>query len=402
MPFCYICDGPIDSMTYCDREYTEFHQMKPDVWRSFHEMPELTEGDEQWLTTAAVIYADCISPRGQIHHDFFLRPYTNQKRFHYASEPDLITDILVLKPEDPVHVPDWACEHQPGMAKYQDVDGSYIAHDLCIRLAAEWSRALFPSRFDKLGALTDGRTDPSKFLWNLSGPCQPFFCDAIYEEEDEATRAFAKASAITLAKLGDLQTVRLSLFWSKGSPCGYIYVQPPWRIEDDYDDHAMHRRVDGITHLKRPDCFPDIYPIAEPIAFIPIQALFPSTASLPLEIILYILLDVVNDIDHASSDIFSLENASHVWRDLLRTPLVQRHIWLKHVKDVGFTPNAADWTESAERIRVAMDQSELDMDWRRFFFDARKSLHMKNRLRIKKEVLLIDHGLGNCNCIIAT
>ncbi|KAJ7588044.1 hypothetical protein C8J56DRAFT_940770 [Mycena floridula] len=193
---CYICDGPIYNLLHAP---------------SVYQIPGLNEGDKQWLETVVLVYADCISPRGELDDDTFLLPYTKQQKYLRNSS----------QLEDPVHVPEWACENQPGMAKYVD-----LAHELCIRLAAEWSRELFPSRFNKFGALVGGRTDPSKFLWNIRGPYNGFFSDAEFRNEDDVTRDFAKASVMTQNRLGELETAFID--WGKASRCGYNYDPPEW------------------------------------------------------------------------------------------------------------------------------------------------------------------------------
>ncbi|KAJ7587332.1 hypothetical protein C8J56DRAFT_941708, partial [Mycena floridula] len=263
------------------------------------------------------------------------------------------------------------------------------AHELCIRLAAEWSRARNPTRFNELGALGQGRTDASKFLWSVKGPTTPFFCDLYLAD------GFSEKSLAMRNKLGNpekqVRVVTAQVWWSDSvrDTFGYQKV-PAWRTgcQQDYE----HEDEYGIQHLKRPDCFPDIHSVDQ-TPTISIQSLFPIAArGLPLEIVLHIVEDTGLD-----DDIFQLECLSRPWRDLFRTPLLQRQIWLKRVLQSGFTPTAADWTESAEKLRTALETDSNSSDWRRFFKEAKKSLNMKNRTRLQNRVATIDRHLGHCD-----
>ncbi|KAJ7587439.1 hypothetical protein C8J56DRAFT_1081673 [Mycena floridula] len=328
--YCIICGGPPGCIGY---------QVNPQGGFISHEIPGLTHGDMQWLETVVLLYADCISPSGGWHwSSWSVDAYAVTG--HYYGNPQ-------LKPEDPIQVPNWASENRPGSGSYRcDADDSPpLAHELCIRLAAEWSRKLFPNKF---GALEESRTEPSKFLWSPAGPSTEFFCNLDLNRADAETIAFQAKGKKAWEELGHLESKGISI-WDQDFPerlYGYDTL-PAWAQARDQDYN--HEEEYGIQHLKRPDCFPQIHPLSESAvaADIPIPTLFPvSVTPIPLEIILHILTNV--------ADLHALECLSRDWRSLLSSPSLQGQFWLKRAKRLGYTPTAADWTESAERVRAAM------------------------------------------------
>ncbi|KAJ7587349.1 hypothetical protein C8J56DRAFT_78220 [Mycena floridula] len=132
--YCFVCGGPTSDQ-FCDKSSQDSTNVL------FTEMPGLSLGDVHWIQTSVVVYADCISPPGQYDwSSISAQPYEK-------SELKRISASL----PDPVHLPDWAYENQPGRGNYDcsEQEDAPIAHELCIRLAAEWSKAWDPSQFDK-------------------------------------------------------------------------------------------------------------------------------------------------------------------------------------------------------------------------------------------------------------
>ncbi|KAJ7587328.1 hypothetical protein C8J56DRAFT_716232, partial [Mycena floridula] len=161
-----------------------------------------------------------------------------------------------------------------------------------------------------------------------------------------------------------------------------------------------HKTEYGIEHLKRPDFFPYLHDLDDSSTSIQIDSLFPFAGGVPLEIFLHILTDlalIYRLENEGGPGIRVLERVSRPWRDFFRSPRLQNQIWMRLVKEAYFMPTAADWTESAERIRSAL-KGPGAVDWRRFFIEGNDSQHMKNRSRISDAIYHLDHRLGNCDC----
>ncbi|KAJ7599066.1 hypothetical protein C8J56DRAFT_181359 [Mycena floridula] len=368
--YCAVCGGPPNS------DDTEVEPDSDNDNRSF------TQSDEQWLQTCVVVYADCISPPGS---------YDWSSYSVYGGPTDHSKPL-----KDPIQVPKWAADCQPGgsgcFCCHEDVVCAFMTHESCIRLAAEWSRALNPSRFES----NNDHTDPSKFFWDANDqPVCSFFCNeeleaGSFDKDELALKAFHKKSKETYEKLGEPRT-SFSLITERMSArffFGYDEM-PDWRegCEQDY----CHEEEWGVTHLKRPDRFPDLHPLDSSSDLDPVSPL--TDQGLPLDVVIRLF----TEIDWNGSDILNLELVSRAWRDFFRSPVMQHHFWLKQIVSSRgeWTPTEADWTESAEKVREALKAANtVKMDWRRYYNEAGSSLNMQNRRRIRRAVLQLEDIMG--------
>ncbi|KAJ7579781.1 hypothetical protein C8J56DRAFT_963581 [Mycena floridula] len=258
-----------------------------------------------------------------------------------------------------------------------------MTHETCIRLAAEWSRAIHPSRYES----PQGHTDASKFFWDSDN--HPV-CDFLFE--NGGSDAHTQKSRAIFEKLGepsvsfDKVAKRMYNTFFAGYDKGR---RPDWL--DGCEQCFSHREEWGITHLKRPDHFPDLHPLDSSSKVMLISPL--TDKGLPLDVVVYLFIKT----DWDGSDIRNLESVSRAWRDFFRSPAMQHHFWFKRINcSLGrWNPTARDWTQSAERVREALKEANIvKMDWRRYYNDAGRSLNMQNRSRIRRATLQLEEAMG--------
>ncbi|KAJ7579768.1 hypothetical protein C8J56DRAFT_1104745 [Mycena floridula] len=365
--YCTICSGPPDATNAEDNDNDS----------------SVTTSDERWLETVVVVYGDCLSSPGS--YDWC--SWSVNSGFFFDHKKPL---------KDVILVPKWAAACQTGGSGQFDCSEGYVlmTHETCIRLAAEWSRAIHPSRYESVNV---GHTDPSKFFWDSDNhPVCGFFADAQFKSDgpdDGILQAYQQKSRATFENVGQplvsFRKVRdrmnKTFFFGSDTGCA-----PDWR--DGCEQGYWHDEDWGVTHLKRPDRFPEIHPLDSSSKVNPLSPL--TDKGLPLDVV----VQLFTEIDWDGSDIRNLESVSRAWRDFFHAPVMQHHFWYKRIKfSLGeWNPTEADWTQSAETVRAALKKSNtMKMDWRRYYNDAGRSLNMQNRCRIRQAVLQLEEIMGH-------
>ncbi|EIM80918.1 uncharacterized protein STEHIDRAFT_142755 [Stereum hirsutum FP-91666 SS1] len=371
--------------------------------------------------------------------DKYLRWGGEGERESYRELEEMLREMEFV--DDGIHLdsgftPNWARAMRPGDMTDYPVDieqGVYIAHETCLFLATAWSKTQNPSHYGdstitgepepddvlKFGMCSDQRTHIASFFVYALPALIP---NLVPTSLEPATAAFFAMTRANLSKIGvdpDLSFTRIDLqpvlrdFLHGVEPTKRSKAGGTW-LEGRKSHNFYHREQYGIAHLKRPDTFPVVSQIQKPkpvrlspwtVIGNPIAPkafkLFPTSTkatrghSLPLEIVLRIL--TIGDID--DSDVRSLERVSRSWKDFFRTPFMQKAWWRDVCCKVPFNgclylPTAADWTMSAEMVRIALKMKGKDAecyDWRGYFIRARKDLNIQNRRRILEAVMLLDN-----------
>ncbi|KAJ7595327.1 hypothetical protein C8J56DRAFT_852407 [Mycena floridula] len=377
--YCSICGGPPEVES-------EDLEAKPD---DNDNNASFTKSDNQWLETVVVVYGDCLSPTG-IYDQGMWSVLT------YPADVDDDDDNDKKPLNDPINVPTWAAACQTGGSGrffcYDHMD-VFMTHETCIRLAAEWSRAIHPSRYGP-----NDTTDPSKFFWDSDNhPVSEFFYvsggSAARRSEQDILDAYRQKSKATFEKLGEPSvsfaevTDRMRETFFVGYDKGR---RPDWL--DGCEQCYSHEEEWGVTHLKRPDRFPNIHSLDESSSrVIPLSPLIDK--GLPLDVVVHLFAEI----DWNGSDIRNLESVSRAWRDFFHSPVMQHHFWFKRINcSLGrWNPTAGDWTQSAERVRQALKEANtVKIDWRRYYNDCGRSLNMENRGRIRQAVLQLEEAMG--------
>ncbi|EIN05150.1 hypothetical protein PUNSTDRAFT_127998 [Punctularia strigosozonata HHB-11173 SS5] len=374
---CTICGGPTGQRLWNEED---------DDFIDFKELPGLTLDDTHWIgRSSVVVYADCLSLPGEFDDDTGIL---------YATGDEVIGDEdgddLLLEKRDPVLRPKDAPLSPLGRGEYICASADrMLVHELCIRLAASWTKEARPAAFRG-----DGLSNTAKFFWTNQGPGCIWAYEAdmkLDDDEDYDTRAYLVKSRAAHKAARRPARINIADNWQNRK---FLYGYS----EDDTSSRAWqkslyevyyHQADYGITHLKRPDRFPDVHelptelPVPSPSSFFPFN--------LPADIVLHLLSELDGPSMHA------LERTSRVWHDFLQSKLAQQHVWLPLLRKCHYTPTDADWTESADAIRQTLVSPErrATVDWRRYHIDCSRSSNMINRARIHCSVQIIGQWLGH-------
>jgi hypothetical protein len=299
-------------------------------------------------------------------------------------EPKPEVEDLVERP------PDAKSPLGPGSYDCDSFSDVWLAHEVCIRLAAAWAKESHPKVFPK-----ESNLDPAKFLWDDIGPVCDWFCDASARQDHDAARAYRARSKAAKQAAGNPTKVDIAKnFTSEKFKYGYDPDdKDAFRWLDGCGQEYEHEKEYGVAHLKRPDRFPELHelPVDTPT--------FPSSsAPFPFHLPAEVVLKIVEESDDDTLN--ALERTSRGWRDFLRCRFAQRYVWLARLSGTNYTPTDADWTRSAEAVRQALATPErrASIDWRRYLSDCDRSLNLKNRQRIYESVWAISHWLDHCGC----
>ncbi|KAL7748514.1 hypothetical protein RI367_006209 [Sorochytrium milnesiophthora] len=348
--------------------------------------------DRRWRKRPVGVFANAVTCVGVANEEQFYVDKVAEKRpaEHDGYESDDGDDNRTggqdMPPpsDDTVWHSPTACLFDVGHMKC----AAFVAHDVCLRLAAAWCdikadkrHHVFKDKYDRFGIdtveVSCNRCRTADCEWTP----EHAQCLAVHEPETEYGRADYR-SKLTAADHTQLLEINYG-----AELLDLVSSNAAWVHENRFD-----------MHFFRPDTFPAL----------PTYTHRSDSATdarnkagllgrLPPEVFLHILrmlavktgsfTSEIADIPQQLSDktvLFHLARTCRYMHELIGGPLAATQVWLSQCRELGWLPTEADTTTSARAVRSVMTTG--DCDWMAYYRACMRSPHMIKRLYVHERV----------------